>query len=45
MIAHLVGYRSLESLSRAFSRRYGVRPSIYRELAGRLSADRPAATD
>ncbi len=38
-IALLVGYRSGEVFSRAFKRRYGVRPPIYREFGGRLSRD------
>ncbi len=38
-IGRLVGYGSFESLSRAFRKRYGVRPTIYRELAGRLSPE------
>lgn len=33
----LVGYGGSESFARAFKKRYGVRPSIYRELEGRLS--------
>ena len=48
-IGRLTGYPRLESLSRAFKTRYGVRPSIYREFSGKLSpevasdrgADRP----
>ncbi len=38
-IGRLVGYSSLEALSRAFKKRYGVRPSIYREFSGRLSPE------
>ena len=38
-IGRLVGYSRLESLSRAFKKSYGVRPSIYREFAGRLSPE------
>ncbi len=38
-IARTVGFSRLESLSRAFSKRYGVRPTIYREFSGRLSPE------
>ncbi len=34
-----MGYSRLEALSRAFRKRYGVRPSIYREFGGRLSPE------
>ena len=48
-IARLVGYSRQEALARAFRRRYGVRPTVYREFGGQLSpevasdatADRP----
>ncbi len=44
-----MGYSGFEALSRAFTRRFGVRPTTYREFGGRLSpevaadagADRP----
>ncbi len=35
----LVGYKGKEVFSRAFNRRYGVRPLIYRECRGRLSPE------
>ncbi len=38
-IGRLVGYGRLEGLARAFGKRYGVRPSIYREFEGRLSPE------
>ncbi len=46
-IARLVGYGRLEALSRAFGKRYGLRPSIYREFDGELSpeAARDAGAD
>ncbi len=34
-VADLVGYRSFKTLSDAFARRFGCRPSVYRETAGR----------
>ncbi len=51
VIARLVGFSRSESLSRAFKKRYGTRPTTYREFSGRLSpevaadasADRPPA--
>ncbi len=44
-----MGFSRQEGLSRAFQKRYGVRPTIYREFSGKLSpevandatADRP----
>ncbi len=45
-IARLVGYGRTEGLARAFKKRHGVRPPIYRELKGELSlevASNPAA--
>ncbi|MCP3957278.1 MAG: type II toxin-antitoxin system prevent-host-death family antitoxin [bacterium] len=36
-IARLCGYGGSESFSRAFKKRYGVRPPIYREFEGELS--------
>ncbi len=36
-IALLIGHRKREVFARAFKRRYGVRPPIYRETRGRLS--------
>ncbi len=50
-IASLVGFSRSESPSRAFKKRYGTRPTTYREFLGRLSpevaadagADRPPA--
>ncbi len=36
-IALLVGHRKREVFARAFQRRYGVRPPVYRESGGRLS--------
>lgn len=38
-IASLLGYPKAEALGRAFKRRYGVRPPIYREFGGRLSPE------
>ncbi len=38
-IASLLGYRNAEALSRAFKRRYGVRPLVYREFGGKLSRE------
>ncbi len=42
-VAMLVGYRSCEVFARAFKRRYGVRPPVYREFGGRLSQEAAAA--
>ncbi len=39
VIARVAGYGGQESLSRAFAKRYGVRPTIYREFEGRLSPE------
>ncbi len=38
-IALLVGHRSKEVFARAFGRRHGVRPPVYREFGGRLSQE------
>ncbi len=38
-IALLVGHRSKEVFARAFGRRHGVRPLVYREFGGRLSQE------
>ncbi len=38
-VSLLVGYRSKEVFSRAFRRRYGVRPLVYREFSGNLSRE------
>lgn len=43
-VALLVGHRGREVFARAFKRRYGVRPLVYREFGGRLSRDVPGAT-
>ncbi len=38
-IAVLLGYPGAEGLGRAFKRRHGVRPPVYREFRGRLSPE------
>ncbi len=38
-IARLAGYSRVEALSRAFKKRFGVRPTIYREFSGKLSPE------
>ncbi len=38
-IGRLVGYSGFEALSRAFTRRFGLRPTTYREFGGRLSPE------
>ncbi len=38
-IARLTGYGGPEALSRAFRRRLGARPTVYREFGGRLAPD------
>jgi len=46
-IGRLVGYSGSEALSRAFKRRYGTRPRVYRQFGGKLAAHvaSEAATD
>ena len=38
-IGRLLGYSGSESFSRAFKRRFGQRPPVYREFGGRLSPE------